>query len=56
MQYKQGKGVRQKEYFLDGRVATTKKGKKVQSGTQTPNSNSASYNHHKYEKEVVQGD
>ena len=51
----QGKG-RSKEYYIDARVLTAKKGKRSKRGssrnnTETPISHSVSYNHHKYEKE-----
>ena len=50
----QGK-ARNKEYYIDARIATAKKGKKNKRGssrnyTETPISHSVSYNHHKYER------
>ena len=53
----QSKG-RSKEYYIDARVSTAKKGKKNKRGssrnnTETPISHSVSYNHHKYEKESL---
>lgn len=40
-----------KEYYLDGRTSTAKKGRKNRHNeTKTPISNSVSYNHHKYDE------
>ena len=46
-----------REYYIDARVATAKKGKRGKEkqhrsqNTETPISHSVSYNYHKYEKE-----
>lgn len=45
---------RGKDYYLDGRNVTAKKGKRNRGNdTQSPQSHSTSLNHHKYEKEVI---
>ncbi len=42
-----GRGDKSKEYYMDSKQITAKKGKKNHD-TYTPNSLSTSHNHHKY--------
>ena len=48
------KASRSKDYYIDARNSTAKKGKRVKnhSDRHTPHSHSTSLNHHKYEREV----